>query len=282
MNYIYIYLFIIICIIIIYSKNKELFKNIISYNKNNLTYEMVFEQLNMQQIKKYSKSPKLFFNNSEERSKSYNDLPEDNIKIEIISAEPSSILTFKLLEGIILVDETLQYYLVVSRGLLQIYNIFIENNNVKIIRKITFNPQSNTTFNYHYGDYLHNHKHLIKSFDWRFQNDGNLVLYDYFGDPFWHSDTGIDKFSLTLDKFNLVLTNVNNKNDKKIINIDRVDNIKIPIVDNYNNIMESDFIFEYCINKINKIYNYEDIEPIIVREPIVNEQYKKYKKKCVK
>ena len=284
MNYIYIFLFIIIGIVIIYSVNTETFKNIISNNKKinnncqqkNLTYEMVFEQLNMQQIKNYSKTPKLFFYNSEDRALSYNNLLKDSIQKEIISNDPSSILTHKLLDGILLVDNTLQYYLVVSQGLLQIYQIFIENNRVEIIKKVTFNPQGNIP-NYHYDDFLHNHTHLIKSYEWRFQNDGILALYDYFGNPFWQSNTYIDKFALTIDKFNLVLTNVNN-NDKKIINIDRINNIDIPIADNYNDITESNFIFEYFIKKINKIYHLEDLEIVFVQGPVQNARFKKTEK----
>ena len=252
----YIILFIILLVLIRKFVNQEQFNNI-DILKNQLTYELVFEQLKMQQIKKNQDDP--------------------GIKKEIISDDPGSLLTFQLLEGIILVDESLQYYLVVSRGLLQIYQILIENNRVEIIRKITFNPESNTTWNYHYGDFLCNHKKLINSFDWRFQNDGNLVLYDYFGNPFWQSNTFIDKYSLSIDKFNLVLTKINDNNNKKIINIDRFDSIKIPIVDRYNNIMESDYIFEYFIGKINKIYNFDNLERIIVREPIVNEEFKKMK-----
>jgi hypothetical protein len=243
---------------VITSIKNEYFENNIKNKENNnddkhkLNFDMVYDQLKLM-----------------------SSVPE--IKQELITNDPGSLLTHQLLEGILLVDETLQYYLVISRGFLQIYYIGIEDDRVHIIRKITFNPQSNTSWNFHYGDKLCNHIDKIKTFDWRLQNDGNLVLFDYEGLPFWQSNTYIDKYVLSIDKFNVIMTKYNNKTEKKIINIDRIDSIQIPSIDKFEDITTSDHIFEYYINKINKIYNNEKLDRPIVISPIVNEQYKNMK-----
>ena len=261
-SFLFITIFVIfILILMIFVKNEYFISNINNHNKDNkennknsdkykLTLDMVYDQLKLMSR-----------------------VPE--IKKELITNNPGSLLTYQLLEGILLTDESLEYYLVVSRGLLQIYQIGIEEDKIYIIRKITFNPQSNTYWNFHYGDKLCNHINKINTFDWRLQNDGNLVLYDYEGLPFWQSNTFIDKYVLSIDKFNLILTKYNNKLDKKIINIDRIESIQIPAIDNFTDITSSDYIFEYYINKINKIYNNEKLDLPIVFSPVVNEEYKK-------
>ena len=264
-SFLFITIFVIIFIILItFVKNEYFVDNIDNQNnKNNenidkykLSFDMVYDQLKLMSR-----------------------VPE--IKKELITNDPGSLLTYQLLEGILLVDESLQYYLVISRGLLQIYQIGIEADRVHIIRKITFNPQSNTYWNFHYGDKLCNHINNINTFDWRLQNDGNLVLYDYEGLPFWQSNTFIDKYVLSIDRFNLIMTKYNNESDKKIINIDRIESIQIPAIDNFTDITTSDYIFEYYINKINKIYNNEKLDMPIVFSPVVNEQYKKMKIKPI-
>jgi hypothetical protein len=263
-SFLFIIIFVfILFIIIIYFKN-EYFDNINNINnidnkntdKYTLNFEIVYAQLKL-----------------------LSQVPE--IKKELITNDPSSLLTHQLLEGILLVDKTLQYYLIVSRGLLQIYHIGIEDDKIYIIKKITFNPQSNTYWNFHYGEILSNYIDKLHTFDWRLQNDGNLVLFDYEGLPFWQSNTFIDKYILSIDKFNLIMTKYNNKSDKKIINIDRIDSIQIPAVDKFEDITTSNHIFEYYINKINKIYNNEKLSMPIVTSPIVNEEYKKMKIKPI-
>lgn len=261
-SFLFITIFVIfILILMIFVKNEYFISNINNHNNHN------------KENKKNSDKYKLTLDMVYDQLKLMSRVPE--IKKELITNDPGSLLTYQLLEGILLTDESLEYYLVVSRGLLQIYHIGIEDDKIYIIRKITFNPQSNTYWNFHYGDKLCNHIDKINTFDWRLQNDGNLVLYDYEGLPFWQSNTFIDKYVLSIDKFNLILTKYNNKSDKKIINIDRIESIQIPAIDNFTDITSSDYIFEYYINKINKIYNNEKLDLPIVFSPVVNEEYKK-------
>ena len=254
---IYIIIILIICIIIIYFKN-EYFKQ--EYFDNALTMDIIYEHLN-----------------NLNRQNNIQDIQK-----EIISDYPGSSLKYKLLEGILLVDNTLQHYLVVSRGLLQIYKINIIDNKINIEQKITFNPQSNTYWNFHYREKLSKYLNTINIFDWRFQNDGNLVLYDYEGLPFWQSNTFIDKYILSIDQFNIVLTKYNNSKEKKIININQNDSIKIPSEDKFEDITSSDYIFEYYINKINKIYNNEKLPTHIVTSPMIPRSTEFKTHMCVK